>query len=388
MNNKEQKNTAIVIGYKGINSTGLIRSLGLAGYNVTFASSYSKIESKWTTSYLYLPEDEDEMIDTLCKYISSLPNKPALFTGDDKTNEFLEKYHSTLDKICYCPNANGKLLHISDKSVMSEIARESGLNVPESIKLNLNSFSKSPIIFPVIIKPYAGYAGRKTDIRVCRTEEEYSIARKELLENGYSEVLVQKLIDYPHQKDVCVMGYSLPGGLVKIVCAVLKIRSYPMGRGSLSFGKVENLLDEDIKKCLGEFVSKTGYIGIFDIDLLVCDNKIFFIEINYRNGQNGFIPTLAGYNIPDNWFRGMQGIDTDEIKDLNEVYYQDERGDFNHVKEGNISFKRWLQDFRQSTVHAMYCKGDQRPFWRQYVRFPERWKRRLKRFFHVKEKGE
>lgn len=372
-----QKDTAIVIGYKGINSTGLIRSLGLAGYNVTFASSYSKIESKWTTSYLYLPEEDEARIDALCQYIQSLPSKPALFTGDDGNNAFLEKYYSRLKPICYSPTANRNLRSISDKSVMSELARESGLHVPEFVKFDLSTSPQCPLPYPVIIKPYAGYAGSKMDIRVCPAEREFHAAREELLRNGYSDVLIQQFIDFPQKKDVCVMGYSLPNGTVEIVCSVLKIRSYPADRGSLSFGKVENLLSDTTKSQLREFVSKTGYIGLFDIDLFVTEQEVYFIEINYRNGQNGFIPTLAGYNIPDNWFRGMQGKVTDAVNDLKEIYYQNEQGDFNHVKEGNISLGVWMHDFRKAAAHAMYCKGDQRPFWRQYVRFPERWKRKL-----------
>lgn len=55
---EENMDIAIVLGSKGVNATGLIRSLGMASINVVYASTYSKIESKYVWKYLKLPEDK------------------------------------------------------------------------------------------------------------------------------------------------------------------------------------------------------------------------------------------------------------------------------------------------------------------------------------------
>lgn len=47
--------------------------------------------------------------------------------------------------------------------------------------------------------------------------------------------------------------------------------------------------EEKIKK----FVSATGYVGIFDIEMIKAYGKYWFIEINYRNGQYGYTPTVG-----------------------------------------------------------------------------------------------
>lgn len=368
------KDTAIVIGYKNANSTGLIRSLGEAGFRVVFASSYPRVESKYTSEYLFLPENEEDKIKTLCDCLKTLPSKAALFTGDDDSNLFIEKYYDRLSPSCYCPVTHGRLMEISDKSIMAQIAEEVGLNVPKTRLIDLADAAQCPIDFPVIMKPYAGYAGRKMDIHICRNKDDFEASTAYLRNNGYSKVVLQSLLDGDDLQDLCMMGCSLEDGTVRIPCIIRKIRSYPLKRGSLSFGRVENSIPGLDLDRLKEFVRKTGYAGIFDIDMMISDGKPYFIEINYRNGQNGYVSTAAGYNIPANWFRGMQGKPMDEETAVAELYYMDENCDYRHVLQGNLSFGQWLKDLRMASSFAMYHPGDQKPFIRRYVHFPERWK--------------
>ena len=72
---RKQQNIAIVLGPKCVNATGLIRSLGQAGFFVVFASQHSKIESKWTKDYLRLPKGEELQMEILYQYICRLPSK-------------------------------------------------------------------------------------------------------------------------------------------------------------------------------------------------------------------------------------------------------------------------------------------------------------------------
>lgn len=376
--------TAIVIGYKGINSTGLIRSLGMGGFDVVFASSYSKIESRYTTAYLKLPVEEDERARILYEYLRTLPEKAAIFTGDDASNAFLDRYYDLFSPYCFCPHAKNRLKEISDKAEMARIALSVRLNVPENYLVDLSTNCNCMLPYPVIIKPFAGYAGSKSDIRICYDDEAFKNSIVYLKENAYQKVMIQRFLDSTNQQDICLMGYSLENGIVKIPCAIRKLRSYPSKRGSLSFGHVENnLISQDTIRKLEMFVRKIGYVGIFDIDIILSDNEPYFIEINYRNGQNGYVSTAAGYNIPANWFRGMQGMAVDEVEPLDELFYMDEHCDYKHIREGNISLRQWLSEKRKVSVFAMYCKGDQRPFFRQYIRFPESWKRKLLKLLHI-----
>ena len=384
-------NNAIVFGSKGVNATGLIRSLGEAGYSVTFASNYSKIESKYTTAYLKLPDQTEKQAGCLIEYIKQLPSKPAIFPVDDHANFILDDYWSSFTEIAYCPHAKGTLRNISDKTAMAELAVEAGLTVAQYAKTKVSE-EMCPMSFPVIVKPYAGYAGSKGDIRICRDADEYRTLMAHLSVKGYHDVMVQHLLEADNQYEIGLMGCSLPDGRVIIPCTIKKIRSYPTGRGSTSYAQIKNGLcgvDEDKIKT---FVRKTGYIGLFDIEMIICGDTPYFIEINYRNGQYGYAPTAAGYNIPAAWARGMNGDTIQASGEVREIYYINERDDFLHVKEGCISFKEWMRQFHSAEAFGLFCKGDQRPFIRQYVKIPDRVqiafrraKHKLRDFFYREE---
>jgi hypothetical protein len=110
--------------------------------------------------------------------------------------------------------------------------------------------------------------------------------------------------------------------------------------------------------------------------MMLCDQIPYFIEINYRNGQNGYVSTAAGCNLPANWFRGMQGHIQNDYGLLKPLYFMDERNDRKHINLGNISKDQWKDDRRRASVFSLYCKDDIRPFIHQYIRIPERWRRK------------
>lgn len=380
----KSKYVGIVLGSKGVNATGLIRSLGMKGCSVVFASTYTKIESKYVKDYIHLPNEQDKWINILIDFCTTQNVKSAIFPTDDETAFWIDDNYKYLEKYFMIPNAKGNLRKLADKLLMNEMAKNAGLNVPESVKISLKDF-ESEIHYPVILKPYAGYAGNKGDISICRNRMEYVSAKKELMEHGYKEVLLQQLLDDPKQEEIGLMGMVLPSGQIVIPGIIHKIRSYPTGRGSTSYAKFSPKLEEINLKIIEQFVVTTGYVGLFDIEMMKSDGKYWFIEINYRNGQYGFTSTMAGYNLPKNWLLGMACEKVDMVKNVNEIFYINERDDYLHVKHGEISRKEWIKQFRSATAYGMFCPGDQRPFVRQYVKIPDRiimkwnhWKKLLK----------
>ena len=184
---KNQQNIAIVLGPKCVNATGLIRSLGQAGFFVVFASTYSKIESKWTKGYLKLSGDSEKQMEILYQYICLLSSKPAVFTVDDHYNQLLDEQYERFVEVAFIPHAKGKLSEICDKAVMLEMAKNCGLNVANFRKVNLDKFC-SELNLPMIIKPYAGYAGSKGDICICKTEGELFACVLKLRKKNYKAV--------------------------------------------------------------------------------------------------------------------------------------------------------------------------------------------------------
>ncbi len=362
---------AIVIGSKGVNALGLIRSLGERQFDVTFMSAYSKIESKYTKEYLKLPDNRKKWLALLQKYGQIRKEKVGMFPTDDDTAFWLDENYEALQEYFIVPHAEGKMRTLADKSVMNEIAKKAELSVPDFIKLSLAE-SERKNQYPIILKPYAGYAGSKGDISICHNDDEYTNAVQTLKKQGYKEVLLQQLLDDPEQEEIGLMGMSLNNGQVVIPGIIHKIRSYPAGKGSTSYARFSSDMSEINEEKIKKFVSATGYVGIFDIEMIKAYGKYWFIEINYRNGQYGYIPTAAGYNLPANWVYGMKNEKVEKCNNLKEIYYINEREDYRHVKEGTINKKEWLKEFHAASAYGMYCPGDQRPFIRQYVKIPDR----------------
>lgn len=362
---------AIVIGSKSVNAVGLIRSLGKGYVDVTFMSTYSKIESKYTKEYIRLPDDRKKWLAVLKQYGEGNKEKAGIFPTDDDTAFWLDDNYEVLEQYFIVPHAKGKLRTLADKSVMNEIAKKAELNVPDFIKLSLAE-SERKNQYPIILKPYAGYAGSKGDILICHNDNEYTNAIHVLKKQGYKEVLLQQLLDDPNQEEIGLMGMALKNGQVVIPGIIHKIRSYPTGKGSTSYARFSSDMTEINEEKIKQFVSATGYVGIFDIEMIKAYGKYWFIEINYRNGQYGYTPTVAGYNLPVNWVYGMKNKKVEECNNLQEIYYINERDDYRHVKEGTINKKEWLKEFHAASAYGMYCPGDQRPFIRQYVKIPDR----------------
>lgn len=362
---------AIVIGSKSVNAVGLIRSLGERQFDVTFMSTYSKIESKYTKGYLKLPDDRKKWLALLQKYGQKSKEKVAMFPTDDDTAFWIDENYEALQQYFIVPHAKGKMRTLADKSVMNEIAKEAELNVPDFIKLSLDK-SERKNQYPIILKPYAGYAGSKGDISICHNDNEYINAIHVLKKQGYKEVLLQQLLDDPKQEEIGLMGMALKNGQVVIPGIIHKIRSYPSGKGSTSYARFSSDMSEINEEKIKQFVLTTGYVGIFDIEMIKAYGKYWFIEINYRNGQYGYTPTAAGYNLPANWVYVMKNGKVEKCNNLQEIYYINERDDYRHVKEGTINRKEWLKEFHAASAYGMYCPGDQIPFIRQYVKIPDR----------------
>lgn len=361
----------IVIGSKGVNAVGLIRSLGEKHFDVTFMSTYNKIESKYTKKYFRLPDNKEKWIVFLQKYGQISKEKIAFFPTDDETAFWLDENYESLQRYFIVPHANGKMRMLADKSIMNELAKKAGLNVPEFVKLSLSE-SERKNQYPIILKPYAGYAGSKGDILICHNDDEYTNAIRMLKKQGYKEVLLQQLLDDPEQEEIGLMGMTLKRGQIVIPGIIHKIRSYPIGKGSTSYAKFSPGIREISEEKIKQFISSTGYVGVFDVEMIKAYGKYWFIEINYRNGQYGYTPTAAGYNLPANWVYGMNDDNVEKVHKLKEIYYINEREDYRHVKDGTISLKEWMKEFRMASACGMYCSGDQRPFIRQYIKIPDR----------------
>ena len=145
---------------------------------------------------------------------------------------------------------------------------------------------------------------------------------------------------------------------------IIKLRQSTVAPGSTTYGKLVKAHPLiDLAK-IAELVRDLEYTGIFDIELIHADGKIYFIEMNFRNGAYGYAFTRAGVNLPVLWCLSVLGRDISNISTRvnREVLLMNETADFRNVLEKKMGLLSWVRQFLKADVHLVCNKHDFRPF--------------------------
>src|SRR5699024_10031298 len=272
---EEHKNKAIVIGTDNHNSLGVIRSLGKMGVPVELIVITNDISKKTAVEYSRYVNKSHRIKDEYTELIPTLTNvtkndfsyKSVVFTTSDTIAKLVDDNKKILERTCIIPKIKSKdrsLEQFLDKSYTNKIARESGLDVPNSMIIDLENYSLdifSNIKYPCIIKPVCSFEGQKSDIRKFNNKNDL-LSYLEILKEDYKNVMIQDYIDGVDSKMVGLVGFVAQNGEVFITGIMNKAREYPLNTGSTSYGAFsENKFNLDLNR-VKEFISKTEYRGI------------------------------------------------------------------------------------------------------------------------------
>ena len=369
-------NNIIVISTNHHNGLGIIRSLGEAGYNVyllVLSERKSFItKSKYISKYWYV-KDDFEVIELLKKEFISQKFKHIIFPADDISTSIIDRNVSLLEGKFIIPNINLKdnaILHKMNKLEMNKLAEDFGFLVPKSITVNLRNNHKKieelvynlNIDYPIIVKPVQSISGSKSDISIV-TDNHMLTSSLTDLKKIYSEVLIQEYID--KKGELGVQGLVTPISKEVIIPGVIeKVRQSEFAPGSTTYAKLvkKNPLINISK--IKEFIEVLGYIGVFDMEFIFTNEKVYFIELNYRNGAYGYAFTRAGINIPLLWYYDAINKDISVYnKDIKkEITLLNEFADLKNVTAGNVNLFIWLIEFIRNDAYLILNKKDLKPF--------------------------
>lgn len=360
---------AVIIGTGSYNDLGMIRSCGECGMSVIYVTDEKHIipihRSRYLSHTYFIPIEESSLIEVIGQIVKENPrNTVIIYPTSDITAYYLDHNYSQLRKICYFSNANGQLGTLMDKFEMNKLAQSCGLGVPSMINVDL---SKESIIdcqnisYPCIVKPLRSIGGDKCDITKCSNWEELNNTFEKYRKKGNNEVLIQQFIDGNNQHEIAVTGVALPCGDSIICGEIQKIRI--RGNGSTVFGiyKPDNSQGKYLR--IKEFIKKSGYQGIFDIEFLKNDDGLYFIECNFRNGAYGYAVTYAGFNMPGVYQKACLNQEI-KLTSLKKIVFMEERSDFLNVLEGSISLWYWLRDVFSTDVFLFWNRKDIKPLLR------------------------
>lgn len=351
----------IVIGGAHHNSLGVIRALGERGYEVEFIN-FKAVKSDYVSKSKYIKLYQAlNGIEQVTPYLVNRPLSKAqevIISCADVVTEHLNQHYVELTNRYIFPGVpkQGLMVDLMDKTTMIEMVSKQGVSAPKVWKLPVE---KSQVTYPCITKCYISSHGGKSDIVILQSKEELDT----FLQNNQGEIFAQ---DYINKKEeVQLIGCSLREGDEVIIPGMSKIiRSQPnTNTGFLEYGPLESFYKEIAEKAK-LYIKDCQYSGLFSFEIMRgSDNKIWFLEINFRNDGNAWCVTKSGINLPVIWVKSCLGETyEEEIRIPNKILMMPELQDFKLVLQRRVSLVQWLKDWKRTDFFMEYDKKDKKPF--------------------------
>lgn len=339
-----------------INFKILIHSKTLEKKDIRIA--YSKCAQKIDIVY----QETKKILEYLQKNIK-VNKKIYLFPCSDFAAYTIDLYYEILNKNYIFPafrNKPGNIIKLMNKYNQKEWAEKNDIPMAKTWSININYNNDDilkQIIFPCILKPEISAYGDKNDIRICNNRKELYKAIEEFKVKKYEIILIQKFLKKKYE--VCSLGCILENNIIK--SSIKKIREYPPdGGGSLAFAKF--IEDEQINALLEKILGKLkdeGYTGFFDIEFLVCEDKIYLNEINFRHSGNGYALIENGIDAPFLWYKYLmkkEKIETEYKR--KEFYFMDETNELKLFKIKRINIFELMKDIVKTNAFARFNLRD------------------------------
>ena len=332
---------------------GVVRALGQSGIGVELIT-IGKAKDCYVSSSRYVKKHHAlTNIKELAAYLMYRINsdscaKEIVISCADAVTEHLNLHRERLCGRYILPGCEkqGMMVHLMDKTTMIKMASQRGIHAPTVWKL---PEERDKVTFPCITKSYVSSYGGKADVKILQTKNEFNA----FLKDCKDEIFVQPFI--LKKEEVQFIGCSLKGGEEIIIPGMTHIiRSQPnTNTGFLEYGPIDSFYAETVMQSK-QYIKDCGYSGLFSIEFLRSqDDKVYFLEINFRNDGNAWCVTAAGVNLPVIWVKANSGIDySDEIREPKRIF----------VRKVNLS--QWLKDWRRTDAFLDWNKKDKKPFFR------------------------
>ena len=314
---ESNKNKTVVVLSRNY-STGLsvIRSLGSAGYTVDLVASAHKegtsdiaAASKYVRNAVEVVSkkvkggEDTELVSALLQYVGKSDEKMVLFPTDDYTASVMDGCRSLLEDTFIMPSivggGDGSITHLMDKTVQGEMARKAGLLTPKEWIINLEAGVEIPedMVYPCFAKPIESITGYKTEMAKCETEEELERHLRRLRRKFASRsILVQEFLEIDNEIDLG--GVCLDQEII-IPAIIRKTNVAQYEKGVTLAGRIVPFEElGDVQQGVIEMLKLFHYVGMFDMELNIVGDKIYFNEVNLRSGGPNYSYFKSGINLP------------------------------------------------------------------------------------------
>jgi len=382
LENSYKNKTVLVISRYWPTGLSVIRSLGSAGYNVDFfASSAEKGGASIAASSKYVRQykesvwrnvkksDDPFIMNNLLEYAREQTEKAVLLPTDDYVAYFIDKHKEELGPYFLMSYVRSdepySISELMSKALQIKMAEEAGLNVPETRSVYLENPILIPedIGFPCFCKPYESVSGYKGEMAKCNNREELK-KHLQFLKDRISgrDVLIQEYLDIDYEIDmsgVCLRDKIIIPGVIKKSHIAIHERGVTLGGTILPISAIES-----VKENVITMLKSTGFVGMFDLELYVVGEKIYFGEINFRSGGPYFSYFLNGVNLADIFAKHLYGEEITkeetEIKEFGKTFIN-EYVAWKECLNGYLSFSQVKELLSSADYKLLESRADTVP---------------------------
>lgn len=368
------KPTIIVIGSADIIKLGLIRSFGESGYKVISihieGANKFKIKpldyySKYISAYYFTTAAK--LIDLLIDKCRDDVQKPILMPLTDSMVYLIDQSLSKLSKHFIFPNVNlqeGGITRLMNKVLQKKIAAEAGLNVPETWEIPFidgGFVIPENIEYPCFVKGALSYKSKKQFQKKCCSPQELNDLLTLCKRAGVYDLCAEEYLDIDKEVGIIALS-SQTDCAVPAIVEFLEMGKSPKGGISMR-GRVSPANNRELIQAIKSFLTKAGYTGICNIDLIVSRGKYYFVEVNFRYAAYGYGIFKSGVNLPEMIVSSLLGGDLgkhDSLPNFNKTYFNEKVGLID-ILEGSITYKKYKEMRKQSDILMIADSSDPKP---------------------------
>lgn len=331
-------NLVVVLSRNYATGLSVIRSLGAAGYTVDLVASAFKPGkseiascSKYVRNHVEIVSkkvksgEDYDLVDELLKYAGTNP-KPVLFPTDDYTASIMDMNRDVLNDIFIMPGivggGAGSMTEMMNKTVQGELARKANIPTPLEWIIPLNNDDvdiPNDVVYPCFVKPIESITGYKREMAVCNDADElYNHLRKLKRKFADRSILVQEFLEIDNEIDfsgVCFDDKIIIPAIIKKTNVAQHEKGVTLSGKLVPFDELGDLQDKIV-----DMMKSFHYFGMFDFELSICGDKIYFNEVNLRSGGPNYSYFKSGVNLPALFVKEALGIPHTEDEECVDAY--------------------------------------------------------------------
>lgn len=360
----------IVLGNDHTNTTGIVQCLGREGFNVdavVWGVKRGYVACSKYVDHVYSAATPQACVELIASRLKGMPS--AIIACCDDAAITLERNKNLLGDCFLFEHTTGEwtIEELCEKNLQVTLAIDAGFNVPWTSQ-PIESLEDVPegIPFPCITKSLMSCQGSKNDLTIVRSKEDLFPLLKNLLTHT-KRILLQQYIERDYE--ISVLGCGLKNGEVLIPCVENKLTLFPKNVGLECLANLQPLKDNVIIEPISNLIKRTGYVGLFSVELMHCktDGKFYFTEINLRNdGANSFVYKY-GVNLPLNHIENLFDQPLTQFREFHPGFYIWEMHHTSSLLHREIGLMKWIEELRKSRGFLLYYPDDKKPFYKQYI---------------------